>query len=50
MDEWEKIQGYEGLYEEYKDLPNIKLPSDVRDYFKDNTVLNTLIAQGRVSV
>lgn len=34
----------------HKDLPNIKLPSDVRDYFKDNTVLNTLIAQGKVSV
>lgn len=34
----------------YKDLPNIKLPSDVRDYFKDNTVLNTLIAEGKVSV
>jgi len=34
----------------YKDMPNIKLPSDVRDYFKDNTVLNTLIAQGKVSV
>lgn len=34
----------------YKDLPNIKLPSYIRDYFKDNTVLNTLIAKGRVSV
>lgn len=34
----------------YKDLPNIKLPSNVRDYFKDNTVLNTLISQGKVSV
>ena len=34
----------------YKDLPNIKLPSYIRDYFKDNTVLNTLIAQGKVSV
>ena len=34
----------------YKDLPNIKLPSNIRDYFKDNTVLNTLIAQGKVSV
>lgn len=34
----------------YKDLPNIKLPSDIRDYFKDNTVLNTLISQGKVSV
>ena len=34
----------------YKDYPNIKLPSNVREYFKDNTVLNTLIAQGKVSV
>jgi hypothetical protein len=34
----------------YKDLPNIKLPSYVRDYFKDNTVLNTLISEGKVSV
>ena len=34
----------------YKDLPNIKLPSYIRDYFSDNTVLNTLIAQGKVSV
>ena len=34
----------------YKDLPNIKLPSYIRDYFSDNTVLNTLIAQGRVLV
>lgn len=34
----------------YKDLPNIKLPSDIRDYFKDNTVLNTLISQGKVSM
>lgn len=34
----------------YKDLPNIKLPSYIRDYFRDNTVLNTLIAQGKVSV
>lgn len=34
----------------YKDLPNIKLPSYIRDYFKDNIVLNTLIAQGKVSV
>lgn len=34
----------------YKDLPNIKLPSYIRDYFKDNTVLNTLIAKGKVSV
>lgn len=36
--------------QKYKDLPNIKLPCDIRDYFKDNTVLNTLIAQGKVSV
>lgn len=34
----------------YKDLSNIKLPSYIRDYFRDNTVLNTLIAQGKVSV
>ena len=34
----------------YKDLPNIKLPSYIRDYFSDNTVLNILIAQGKVSV
>lgn len=34
----------------YKDLPNIVLPSYIREYFKDNTVLNTLIAQGKVSV
>lgn len=34
----------------YKDLPNIKLPSYIWEIFKDNTVLNTLIAQGRVSV
>lgn len=34
----------------YKDLPNIKLPSDVWEIFRDNTELNTLIAQGRVSV
>lgn len=34
----------------YKDLPNIKLPSDIWEIFKDNTVLNTLIAQGKVSV
>lgn len=34
----------------YKDLPNIKIPSDIRDYFKDNTVLNTLITKGKVSV
>lgn len=34
----------------YKDLPNIKLPSYIRDYFRDNTVLNILIAQGKVSV
>lgn len=34
----------------YKDLSNIKLPSYIREIFKDNTVLNTLIAQGKVSV
>lgn len=34
----------------YKDLPNIKLSSYIRDYLRDNTVLNTLIAQGKVSV
>lgn len=34
----------------YKDLPNIKLPSYIRDYFSDNTVLNTLIAQGKILV
>ena len=34
----------------YRDLPNIKLPSYIRDYFSDNTVLNTLITQGRVLV
>ena len=34
----------------YKDLPNIVLPSYIREYFKDNTVLNTLIAQGKISV
>lgn len=34
----------------YKDKPNIKLPKDVYNHFKDNTVLNTLIAQGKVSV
>lgn len=34
----------------YKDLPNIKIPSYIWDIFKDNTVLNTLIAQGKVSV
>ena len=34
----------------YKDLPNIKLPSYIREYLKDNTVLNTLIAKGKVSV
>ena len=37
-------------YTKYKDLPNIKLPLDVWEIFKDNTVLNTLIAQGKVSV
>ena len=36
--------------QKYKNKSNIKLPSDVRQYFKDNTVLNTLIAQGKVSV
>ena len=36
--------------QKYKDLPNIVLPCDIRDYFKDNTVLNILIAQGKVSV
>lgn len=34
----------------YKDLPNIKIPIDVWNIFKDNTVLNTLISQGKVSV
>lgn len=34
----------------YKDLPNIKIPSYIWDIFKDNTVLNTLIAEGKVSV
>lgn len=34
----------------YKDLPNIQLPSNIRDIFVDNTVLNTLIAEGKVSV
>lgn len=34
----------------YKDLPYIKLPQDIYNYLKDNTVLNTLIAQGKVSV
>lgn len=34
----------------YKDLPNIKLPSYIWEIFKDNTVLNTLISEGRVSV
>ena len=37
-------------YTKYKDLPNIKLPLDVWEIFKDNTVLNILIAQGKVSV
>lgn len=36
--------------QKYKDLPNIILPYDIRNYFKDNTVLNTLISQGKVSV
>lgn len=34
----------------YKDLPNIKIPIDVWNIFKNNTVLNTLISQGKVSV
>lgn len=34
----------------HKDSPNIVLPSYIREYLKDNTVLNTLIAQGKVSV
>ncbi len=34
----------------YKDLPNIKLPSDIWEIFRGNTVLNTLISQGKVSV
>ena len=34
----------------YKDLPNIKLPSYIRKYFKDNIVLNTLISEGKVLV
>lgn len=34
----------------YKDLPNIKLPSYIWNIFKDNTVLNTLISEGKVSV
>ena len=34
----------------YKDLPNIKLPSNIWEIFRDNTVLNTLIAEGKVSV
>lgn len=37
-------------YTKYKDLPNIKLPSNIWEIFKDNTVLNTLISQGKVSV
>lgn len=36
--------------QKYKDKKNIKLPSEIYNYFKDNTVLNTLIAQGKVSV
>lgn len=36
--------------QKYKDLPNIKLPSYIWNIFKDNTVLNTLIAEGKVSV
>lgn len=34
----------------YKDKSDIKLPSDIRQHFRDNTVLNTLISQGKVSV
>lgn len=34
----------------YKDKNYIKIPSFVWEYFRDNTVLNTLIAQGKVSV
>lgn len=34
----------------YKSLDNIVLPKIIKDYFKDNTVLNTLIAEGRVLV
>lgn len=34
----------------YKDLPSIVLPSYIWNIFKDNTVLNTLIAKGKVSV
>lgn len=47
---WKDIDNYEGLFTKYKDLSNIKLPSYIREIFKDNTVLNTLIAQGKVSV
>lgn len=36
--------------QKYKDKDNIVLPKDLRDYFRDNTVLNTLIAKGKVSV
>lgn len=34
----------------YKDLPNIKIPSYIREYLKDNIVLNTLISNGKVLV
>lgn len=34
----------------YKDSSNILLPWDIREYFRDNTVLNTLISEGKVSV
>lgn len=37
-------------FTKYRDLPNIKLPSYIWDIFKDNTVLNTLISEGKVSV
>lgn len=36
--------------QKYKNAPNIELPANVREYFRDNTVLNTLIAKGKVSV
>ena len=36
--------------QKYKDKDNIVLPKDLRNYFRDNTVLNTLIAEGKVSV
>lgn len=34
----------------YRDLPNIVLPSNIWDIFRNNTVLNTLIAKGKVLV